>query len=148
MIKIKRICNFLLISIFLNATFVVRFGMEKLVTASLLGFFGVSLIYLLLFYGTPQPNIFILLGFISLQFFFIGFLFGNIRALAMEPVGHIAGIAAAITGLISTLMAVPISTFIGRFVVNSTLPLFIGFSICGALSLLILLYLKKNHHMK
>ena len=136
------------ISIFLNATFVVRFGMEKLVTASLLGFFGVSLIYLLLFYGTPQPNIFILLGFISLQFFFIGFLFGNIRALAMEPVGHIAGIAAAITGLISTLMAVPISTFIGRFVVNSTLPLFIGFSICGALSLLILLYLKKNHHMK
>jgi len=136
------------ISIFLNATLVVRFGMEKMVTASLLGFFAVSVIYLLFFYNLPQPNIYILLGFFALQFFFIGFLFGNIRALAMEPVGHIAGIAAAITGLISTLMAVPISTIIGRFVVNSTLPLFIGFSVCGAISILILFYLKRNHYLK
>jgi len=66
----------------------------------------------------------------------------------MEPVGHIAGIAAAITGLISTLMAVPISTIIGRFVVNSTLPLFIGFSVCGAISIMILYYLKRNNHLK
>lgn len=136
------------ISIFLNATLVVRFGMEKMVTASLLGFFIVSVTYLILFHNLPQPNIYILLGFIALQFFFIGFLFGNIRALAMEPVGHIAGIAAAITGLISTLMAVPISTLIGRFVVNSTLPLFIGFSVCAALSIIILYYLKLNHHLK
>jgi hypothetical protein len=35
--------------------------------------------------------------------------------MAMEPVGHIAGIAAAVTGFISTIMAVPISIFIGRF---------------------------------
>jgi DHA1 family bicyclomycin/chloramphenicol resistance-like MFS transporter len=60
----------------------------------------------------------------------------------MEPVGHIAGIAAAITGFISTMMAVPISTFIGRFVVTSTLPLFVGFACCSGLSIVILWYLK------
>jgi DHA1 family bicyclomycin/chloramphenicol resistance-like MFS transporter len=43
----------------------------------------------------------------------------------MEPVGHIAGIAAAVTGFISTIMAVPISIFIGRFI--SDTALFVGF---------------------
>jgi DHA1 family bicyclomycin/chloramphenicol resistance-like MFS transporter len=61
----------------------------------------------------------------------------------MEPVGHIAGIAAAITGFISTLMAVPISIFIGRYVSVTALPLFIGFLICAVLSIGILLYVKR-----
>lgn len=131
-------------AIFLNGTFVVRFGMEKLVTWSLTGFFIVSVIYLVLFHQVARPSIFILVGFFALQFFCIGFLFGNLRALAMQPVGHIAGIGAAITGLISTLMAVPISTFIGKYIQTSTLPLFIGFSVCSAISLVILYWLKKH----
>lgn len=80
--------------------------------------------------------------FFALQFFAIGFLFGNLRALAMQPIGHIAGIGAAITGFISTLMSVPISTYIGKFVTHSALPIFIGFSICSILSIAILYYLK------
>ena len=50
--------------------------------------------------------------------------FGNLRSIVMQPVGHIAGIASAITGLISTLMAVPISIFIGKYVSNTALPFF------------------------
>ncbi|WP_435578459.1 hypothetical protein [Gilvibacter sp.] len=88
--------------------------------------------------GSENPPIEILLAFMALQFLCIGFLFGNLRALAMEPVGHIAGIAAAITGFISTIMAVPISTFIGRYLKDTALPVFIGFSICSLVALLIL----------
>ena len=62
----------------------------------------------------------------------------------MEPVGHIAGIAAAITGFISTMMAVPISTLIGRFIAASTLPLFVGFACCSGISILILCYVKAD----
>jgi len=129
---------------FLNGTLVVKFGMEKMVTTSLFTFFGISLLYIVLFTGNANPPISILLIFFFLQFFAIGFLFGNLRALAMEPVGHIAGIGAAITGFISTMMAVPISTIIGRFVSNTALPLFIGFLVCSILSILILMYLKTN----
>lgn len=129
-------------AIFLNGTLVLRFGMEKLVNISLIGFFGVSLLYVLLFYGSSNPSVEVLFLFFGLQFFAIGFLFGNLRALAMEPVGHIAGIAAAITGFISTIMAVPISTFIGGYIVDTALPLFVGFLICGALSILVLVYLR------
>jgi DHA1 family bicyclomycin/chloramphenicol resistance-like MFS transporter len=129
-------------AIFLNGTLVLRYGMEKLVTISLFAFFGVSALYVVLFHASANPSIEILMLFFGLQFFAIGFLFGNLRALAMEPVGHIAGIAAAITGLISTLMAVPISTFIGGYISDTALPLFTGFLICSLLSILILVHLK------
>ena len=128
---------------FLNGTFVLKYGMEKLVTIALLAFFTISILYVVIFYNNSNPNIYTLLTFFGLQFFAIGFLFGNLRALAMEPVGHIAGIASAITGFISTMMAVPISSFIGKSVSTTALPLFIGFSICGFLSILILIYLKR-----
>jgi DHA1 family bicyclomycin/chloramphenicol resistance-like MFS transporter len=60
----------------------------------------------------------------------------------MQPIGHIAGIGAATTGFLSTMMAVPISTFIGKYVIATALPLFIGFLICSTMALLILVYLK------
>lgn len=129
-------------STFLNGTMVLRFGMEKMVTTFLLSYFGISILYLVLFLNTGNPPVEILLLFFCLQFFCIGFLFGNLRALAMEPIGHIAGIGAAITGFISTLMSVPISTFIGRYVEDTALPIFIGFSTCSLLSIGILYYLK------
>ncbi|MCK4562174.1 MAG: multidrug effflux MFS transporter [Flavobacteriaceae bacterium] len=128
-------------STFLNGTLVLKYGMKKLVTIAMVAFFSISLLYVILFYGKTNPSIGIVLTFFGLQFFAIGFLFGNLRALAMEPVGHIAGIAAAITGFISTLMAVPISIFIGENVSNTALPLFIGFTICGMLSIAILFYI-------
>jgi uncharacterized membrane protein len=44
---------------------------------------------------------------------------------------HCRDLAAAVTGFISTIMAVPISIFIGRFISDTALPSFVGFSICG-----------------
>ncbi len=131
-------------AVFMNGALVLKYGMQKLITNAIIGYFAVSVVYVILFNSGVNPPLWVLLMFFGSQFFFIGFLFGNLRALAMEPVGHIAGIAAAITGLISTLMAVPISIIIGRFISGSALPLFIGFSVCSGISILILLYLKRS----
>ena len=95
-----------------------------------------------LYWTGKNPSIEILIAFFAVQFFSIGFLFGNLRSLAMQPLGHIAGIGAAINGFVSTVMAVPIANYIGSFVKTSVLPLFIGFSIFGFISLLIFLRLK------
>lgn len=130
------------LAIFLNGIIVEKYGMEKIITYSLILFFGVSFLYVILFYSNPNPPIKTLLLFFAFQFFALGFLFGNLRSIAMEPVGHIAGIASAITGLISTLMAVPISILVGGYVSETALPIFIGFSICSFLALLILIYIK------
>jgi len=131
------------LAIFSNGHLVMRFGMKKMVTTALYGFFGVALLYVLLFYGQDNPGIEILMLFFALQFFAIGFLFGNLRALAMQPMGHIAGMAAAITGFISTIMALPISTFIGTYIEDQVWPIFLGFTICGAISLIILPIINK-----
>ncbi|MDB4709714.1 multidrug effflux MFS transporter [Flavobacteriaceae bacterium] len=128
---------------FTNGTLVVRFGMKKLVTIFSIVFSLTSLLYISMFYGETNPSISILILFLALQFFSVGFLFGNVRSLAMQPLGHIAGIGAAINGFISTIMAVPIATFIGSFVETTALPLFIGFAACGLGSLLLLLFVKK-----
>ena len=128
---------------FTNGTLVLRFGMRKLVNIFTIVFALVSLIYVAIFFGEANTSLPVLVSFFAVQFFAIGFLFGNVRSLAMQPLGHIAGIGAAINGFVSTVMAVPIATYIGGFVDTTALPLFIGFSICGLLSVILLAYMRK-----
>lgn len=123
------------LSTFLNGTLVLRFGMRKLAFIALVLFTSLSLTYVVFFWGTSNPNIIILMVFLSLIFFCLGFIWGNMRSIAMEPIGHIAGIGAAITGFISTLISIPIATYIGRYITTTVLPLFIGLGICGMLAI-------------
>lgn len=129
---------------FLNSQLVVKYGMLKIAYVSCIAYAVISVSYVIIFWSGQNPSIYILLSFFALQFFSVGFLFGNLRALAMQPLGHIAGIGAAINGFISTVMAVPIANYIGNFVTHSVLPLFIGFSIFGLLSVLIFVIIKRK----
>ncbi len=128
---------------FMNSQLVVRFGMKRIVHISMIGFILISLVFIALYHSGNNPSIEVLITFFALQFFTIGFLFGNLRALAMQPMGHIAGIGSALNGFISTVMAVPIANYIGSFITDSVTPLFIGFLICGLISL-ILFYSNSN----
>lgn len=128
---------------FINGTVVVKFGMKKLVIFFLALFTAVSLFYVIVFYQKANPPILVLVISFMVQFFAIGFLFGNLRSLAMQPIGHIAGVGAAINGFLSTVMAVPIATFIGLYVIDTTYPLFVGFLFFGSASM-VLLFLTRN----
>lgn len=136
------------LSTLLNGTLVLRFGMRRLSTMALVGFCSVALLYVLLFWPSPtNPNVFVLVTFLSLQFFCLGFMWGNFRSIAMEPIGHIAGIGAAINGFFSTVIAIPIASLIGKYVDERVLPLFLGLAICGLLSLVIVFILRKSKRM-
>lgn len=138
------------LSTFLNGSFVMRLGMWRLSFIATIVFCLNSLVYLILFWNAPtNPELLVILIFMAIQFFTIGFLFGNIRAIAMEPIGHIAGIGAAITGFVSTIMAVPIANFIGGYLRDTALPLFIGFVVFGGISLLIFIRMRilRNREM-
>jgi DHA1 family bicyclomycin/chloramphenicol resistance-like MFS transporter len=129
---------------FINSKLVVKFGMWRIAYYASIAYAIISVLYIILFWSGTNPSIYILLTFFALQFFAVGFLFGNLRAIAMQPLGHIAGIGAAINGFISTVMAVPIANYIGGFVVDSVLPIFIGFSIFGLLSLFVFIAMKRK----
>ncbi len=133
---------------FTNSQLVMRFGSYKISKIATFVYAIISLVYVVLFYNGNNPDVFILISFFVVQFFAIGLLFGNLRALAMEPLGHIAGIGAAINGFVSTIMAVPIANYIGSFVSTSTLPLFIGFTFFGSLSVVTFLILDRLERNK
>jgi DHA1 family bicyclomycin/chloramphenicol resistance-like MFS transporter len=123
---------------FLNARLVMRFGMRTLVSRSLLVILGLSLAaFATALIAAGQPPLWFLMGYFMLTFFCVGILFGNNNALAMQPLGHIAGIGAAIVGSLSTLISVPLGTTIGQNYNGTVLPLIAGIAILSALSLLV-----------
>ncbi|MGC1204860.1 MAG: multidrug effflux MFS transporter [Flavobacteriaceae bacterium] len=132
---------------FLNSQLVVKFGMYKIAFTSCIAYAIISVLYVIIFSSGKNPSIYVLISFFALQFFAVGFLFGNLRALAMQPLGHIAGIGAAINGFISTVLAVPIANYIGSFVKTSVLPLFIGFSVFGILSVMVFLLIRRKKNL-
>ena len=122
---------------YLNGVYVVRIGMKRIALVSLAAYCLSALLYVVLFFNVSNPPLWVLLTFFVIQFIAVGFLFGNLRALAMQPIGHIAGVGAAINGFISTVMGVLIASGIGAYVTTTAWPLFLGFSVCGMVSMLI-----------
>lgn len=135
---------FIGIATFLNGSLVIKLGMKKLATSALVVFSFSAFGYVILFHNTLNPNLYVLLSFIGIQFLSLGFIFGNVTSLAMQPIGHIAGIGAALNGFIATIIAVPIAIFVGQFINSTALPLFIGFLSCGIVSLILLQLLPKS----
>jgi DHA1 family bicyclomycin/chloramphenicol resistance-like MFS transporter len=116
-----------------------RFGMRALVRRALMAILALSAAaFGLALPASGQPPLGFLLGYLMLTFFCVGILFGNNNALAMQPLGHIAGIGAAIVGSFSTFTSVPLGTLIGQSYNGTVLPLIAGLAVLSALSLIII----------
>jgi DHA1 family bicyclomycin/chloramphenicol resistance-like MFS transporter len=130
---------------FLNARLVLRFGMRNLVSRALQFIVVLSAIsFALALIAAGQPPLWLLMGYFMLTFFCVGILFGNNNALAMQPLGHIAGVGAAIVGALSTFISVPLGTFIGQSYNGTVLPLIAGLAILSALSLLVVRWIESG----
>jgi DHA1 family bicyclomycin/chloramphenicol resistance-like MFS transporter len=118
-----------------NGIMVVRLGMIRLISAALVltMVFSIALVILsTVFNGQPPLLAFMVTMFIG--FFFIGVLFGNLNSLAMQPVGHIAGVGAAFIGSFTSFLAVPIAVFVNHYLTDSIAPIAYGFLCFGALT--------------
>ncbi len=128
---------------FLNARLVMRFGMRSLVTWSLLLMLGLSVVSLAIALLTNgQPPLLFLMVYLMLTFFCVGILFGNNNALAMQPLGRMAGMGAAVVGSLSTFVSVPLGIMIGQSYNGTVLPLIIGMAVLAGLSLVVVLWIE------
>ncbi|WP_136443484.1 multidrug effflux MFS transporter [Pacificoceanicola onchidii] len=113
---------------FLNAALVMRLGMRLLVTAMLIAQLGLtSAMIFLLLWGVSGDTLFY--AFVVWQtgvFFQAGLTLGNLNALAMEPMGHIAGLAASVIGALATVGAVILAVPVSLAFNGTPLPVALG----------------------
>lgn len=117
-----------------NAALVGRFGMRRLVTLGMAGQAVIAAIALTIEVAWPQwafPT------FVVWQFLLIwltGLCVGNLSSIAMEPMGHVAGLAASLSGAIATFMASILAMGAGYLFNGTVIPLLacaLVLSICG-----------------
>ncbi len=125
-----------------NAKMVMRFGMRRIATLAFAWQASVSLLFLgLMMIGLPAPWDFALFfAFMCAGFFSIGLTFGNLNALALQPLGHIAGIGASVVQSISTVCAALIAVPISLAYDGTPLPLVFGMVICASVALALMLF--------
>lgn len=119
-----------------NAKLVMRFGMRRLSRAAMTVTALLSVpFFLLALYYQGHPPLAQLMAYLLCVFFFFGIMFGNLNALAMEPLGHIAGLGSALVGSISTLMSVMLGIIVAGAYDGTILPLVASFAILSFLGL-------------
>ena len=115
-----------------NGKMVVKRGMRPITKFAVRGFvvsWAIMMVFVFVYDGQPPLLVVGLVFFIS--FFFSGLLFGNYNAMAMEPMGHIAGMAAAVSGALSSLVAVVLGGVTGRLYDGTMYPISISFFVFG-----------------
>ncbi len=122
---------------FVNGKLVMRMGMRRLVADAYLIQMGLSLVMVCLFaldilQGWPAFAAFFFWA--NSVFFIAGFTFGNLNALAMQKMGHIAGMATSVITAISTVLAVVIAGPVGLAFDGTPLPAMVAAALCSALA--------------
>lgn len=121
----------------LNAKFVGSLGMRAIIKMTFIGQIVLStLLILITLTGGPYWLTFGMFVIWTIGVFMqAGLTIGNLNALAMEPVGHLAGIAASIIAALSTVGAVMIAAPVGLAFNGTPLPMAIGTLVCVILGL-------------
>jgi MFS transporter, DHA1 family, multidrug resistance protein len=119
-----------------NAKLVLRYGMRPLSHWSLWGIFSVSVLFsAVAALASGHPPLLLLMAYLMVSFFGIGLLFGNLTALAMQPLGAIAGTGSAVVGATSMLLSLTLGTVIGQIYDGTVLPLVVGFAVLSLCSI-------------
>lgn len=127
-----------------NARIVERLGMRYICIRAFVCIIVVSILFLGLNFIIPIP-LWMFLLYAAILFFCFGLMFGNLNALAMEPMGNIAGMASALIGSSSSVISLFLGTVIGQLYNDSLIPLTSGFIVLGTLALFTMLYAEKNN---
>jgi MFS transporter, DHA1 family, multidrug resistance protein len=121
----------------LNATFVMRFGMRRIAKWAYVMQTCVSAVMLALTLtdALPAGLRFPAFFFWAVSVFFMaGVTFGNLNALALQRMGHIAGMAASIIAALSTIAATLIAAPVGQLYNGTPIPAMTATLICSALA--------------
>jgi MFS transporter, DHA1 family, multidrug resistance protein len=141
---------FMGLAAYLNSRIVERLGMRRISHAALLSFIGVAALHTAVAaLGLERIWTFVLFQSATMATFSL--CVSNFGAMAMEPVGAVAGIAASLQGFMSTFLAALVGAFIGKQFDGTTVPLAAAGIACGSAALCCVLLAERgrlfsSHH--
>jgi MFS transporter, DHA1 family, multidrug resistance protein len=134
----------LAVAAIVNSRLVERLGMRVIGHAATCGYVVVAALHAVLEIAFGGLPLFGFLALMMLQLFCFGFIMPNYNALAMEPMGRIAGTASSFVGAVTTAGAAFLGWIVGQAYDGTTLPLSFGFAAFGALALALTLVTERG----
>ena len=128
------VAGLIAVSNFINARLVGRIGMRRLSQGALVMLLAISLLWLGLSLSGPIP-LFLFIAIFSAAMVPFAMLGSNFNALAMEPLGALAGTASSVLGFMQTFGGGLLGTAIGQAYDGTVTPLAAGFCLVSALAL-------------
>ena len=128
---------------FTNSRLVRRYGMRRLSHGALIGFVISSLVWVVASVSGMLPFWLFALLYACAMFQF-GLIGSNFNAMAMEPLGHVAGTASSVLGFTQTIGGATIGALIGQEFNGTITPLAIGFLTVSIIGLAFVLTAEKG----
>ena len=115
---------------FLNSRLVERLGTRLISQAAVMGLIALSLVHIAI-EAAGWETLWTYVVVQALSMTCIGLCGSNFGAMAMEPVGHVAGTASSVQGFVTSIGAVVVGSLIGQSYDGTTMPLAIGYLCVG-----------------
>ena len=132
-----------------NSRLVMKYGMRRLSKLSAAFIAAISLIAsVAVFVFDGLPPFWLFMVYLLSVFVSVSLLFGNLNALAMQPLGHIAGIGAAVIASVSTFVSVPLGAVVGQSFDGTLYALVGAFAVSGLATLAAMLWAESGERVK
>jgi DHA1 family bicyclomycin/chloramphenicol resistance-like MFS transporter len=126
-----------------SARIVRKLGMRP-VAHGAMAIFTTSGLALFLISLPGNPPFWLAFTLLSICMMSFGVLQGNVNAIALEPLGHIAGTAASLFGVVTTTIATVLGGVVGQAYNGTVLPLAFAFGFGGLFAMLAVLWTERG----
>ncbi len=128
---------------FLNSRIVILHGMRRISHMMTLTFtvFAAALAFIA---AMGLASFWVFFALLALTFSFFGLITSNYNALAMEPVGRIAGSASALFGAVSATGGAVLGGIVARAFDGTVLPFALGLALAGAAALIVIVWTERG----
>lgn len=126
-----------------SARLVRKVGMRP-VAHGCMAIFTVSGLMLFLLALSGNPPFWVTFGLLSVCMMAFGVLQGNVNAIALEPLGHIAGTASSLFGVVTTTIGTILGGVVGQAYDGTVVPLAFAFGFGGLLAVLAVFWTERG----
>ena len=106
--------------------------------------FTLSGLLLFLLALSGNPPFWVTFALLSICMMSFGVLQGNVNAIALEPLGHIAGTASSLFGVVTTTIGTILGGVVGQAYNGTVVPLSFAFGFGGLFALLAVLWTERG----